>query len=1066
MSSGKGKKIAAFLLCFLMVWNLSFGMTAQASEGAVIHIASREDWEQFAKDCKLDSWSVGKQVVLDTDLDLSAEFHPIPIFSGTFDGDGHTIHVGSYLSDASDMGVFRYLESGASISRLTVTGTWQPSGRQEHIGGIVGNNRGTIEYCMFNGVVDGQNQVGGIAGVNETGGMIRNCIVRGEIRGEHDTGGVAGQNLGTIQRCTNESSVNTDGETVAPTLEELDLTQINQTENISAYTDTGGIAGFSSGLIQGCENIGKIGYPHVGYNVGGIAGRQSGYLHDCENKGAVYGRKDVGGIVGQMEPYMILRFSKDDLERLSDGFSALQDIMDGMLDHVEGTMDGVSEHMDSIAALTDEARGTTEDLVQRTEDYVDDAIEEVNDLGQRVDRFLADLENILGEGEAVADDITEAVDQLHRSVSRLQDAADAGQDAVDHVDDGISTLDRAAQNYKDAWQNVSWSVQDVMGSVGNEGAMAEALAELQVSVDSLADAGDGLKRAAQNTKNEMEDAWDSGEDVVTDLESALSRLERSVEQLQDIQGGLSDIVTDFRWAIRDFREDGAVEFPVPDAGYKEQIDNLMEQTGSMFDEMEDMTEQLDGDGDAILSDLRAMNQQMREMMDIIRDMYDKLLNDGEEDWYEDISEENSTSTEGVVEQCRNYGVVEGDVDTGGICGAIAVEYDFDPEGDLTREGNTSLERSYLTKAVLREAVNYGSVTGRKDYVGGIVGYMKLGSLYHCEAYGKIVSENGDYIGGIAGSSESVIRDSAAKVSLEGDAYVGGIVGSGMDIYRCCAMPEIQETGEAAGAIAGKAEGDVVENYFLEGDWGGVDDISYVGKAEPMAYADFIALERLPERFRFCYLIFMSNGAVIEEVAYEYGARTDSKSIPEVPYQAGYTGEWEELPETVMFDRVLEAVYTQRSSSIASKQTRADGVRAIILAEGSFATDDSISLERISEAEAAYTGWGIYAEGWRLRLPDDGNTVHTMRYCKPEESGWLRLYQMTGDGAELLDTEPDGQYVCFQAVGSDVAFYAVRIPYGYVIVPICAAAAAGLGILLFCKRKKLKKFVIHKHPEEE
>ena len=155
---------------------------------------------------------------------------------------------------------------------------------------------------MFNGVVDGKNNIGGIAGINENTGVITGCTVRGEIHGEHYTGGVAGQNLGSIIRCTNESSVNTDGAEIAPTLDDIDVTHINNTENLSVYTDTGGITGFFSGVLQGCQNKGEIGYPHVGYNVGGIAGRQSGYLHDCANRGAGYGGQDVGGGGGRRGP--------------------------------------------------------------------------------------------------------------------------------------------------------------------------------------------------------------------------------------------------------------------------------------------------------------------------------------------------------------------------------------------------------------------------------------------------------------------------------------------------------------------------------------------------------------------------------------------------------------------------------------------------------------------------------------------------------------------------------------------------------------------------------------------
>lgn len=59
---------------------------------------------------------------------------------------------------------------------------------------------------------------------------------------------------------------------------------------------SGGITGFSTGVLQSCKNTGPVGYEHVGYNVGGIAGRQSGYLNGCTNQGVILGRKDVGGL--------------------------------------------------------------------------------------------------------------------------------------------------------------------------------------------------------------------------------------------------------------------------------------------------------------------------------------------------------------------------------------------------------------------------------------------------------------------------------------------------------------------------------------------------------------------------------------------------------------------------------------------------------------------------------------------------------------------------------------------------------------------------------------------------
>ena len=54
----------------------------------------------------------------------------------------------------------------------------------------------------------------------------------------------------------------------------------------------------------------------MGYNVGGIAGTQTGYLYKCENFAQVYGRKEVGGIVGQMEPTTFIEYTEDTMQIL------------------------------------------------------------------------------------------------------------------------------------------------------------------------------------------------------------------------------------------------------------------------------------------------------------------------------------------------------------------------------------------------------------------------------------------------------------------------------------------------------------------------------------------------------------------------------------------------------------------------------------------------------------------------------------------------------------------------------------------------------------------------------
>ena len=309
------KRVIAFLTALVTL--LCIPMAAFADDVAddkTVHITCAEDLKKLANSCILDSYSQGLTVVLDNDVSLSNEpFSPIPIFSGKFDGKGHTISGFILGTDGSHQGFIRYIEKEGSVVNLTLKGSCRPEASRSQIGGIAGVNDGTIRNCTFEGEVSGLNYVGGIAGVNN--GSISLCVSKGKIGGKRFTGGITGYCAkgAEIIGCTNQARVNTeiteggidvDKLNISNALETLNLVSI-QDENVVA--DTGGIVGCSQGTVQACRNEEKVGYPHYGYNVGGIAGRQSGYLYDCENNAQVFGRNDVAGIVGQMEPYLLLK---------------------------------------------------------------------------------------------------------------------------------------------------------------------------------------------------------------------------------------------------------------------------------------------------------------------------------------------------------------------------------------------------------------------------------------------------------------------------------------------------------------------------------------------------------------------------------------------------------------------------------------------------------------------------------------------------------------------------------------------------------------------------------------
>ncbi len=78
-------------------------------------------------------------------------------------------------------------------------------------GGIVGKNEGTVRGCVskVEAKVDGGN-VGGVVGLNE--GTVEDCYAEGSVKGDEDIGGVCGDNndKGRIQRCYAKVSVKGD----------------------------------------------------------------------------------------------------------------------------------------------------------------------------------------------------------------------------------------------------------------------------------------------------------------------------------------------------------------------------------------------------------------------------------------------------------------------------------------------------------------------------------------------------------------------------------------------------------------------------------------------------------------------------------------------------------------------------------------------------------------------------------------------------------------------------------------------------------------------------------------
>ena len=339
------------------------------AEAETISIATAEDLLALAESCTLDAWSREKLVVLEADLDLTElTFSPIATFGGTFDGQGHTIR-GLAITDAlSPAGLICTLQPTGRVENLHIEGSVAPAGDPVSTGGLVGENYGTIENCSFTGTVSGGWATGGLVGENKASGVLRGCRTGGTVDGENRTGGLAGCNLGVIEDCENAAYVNI--ESVDPGIDlsdldltfSLDLTKLSELSTANIATDTGGIAGYNAGTLSACRNTTAIGYPHIGYNVGGVAGRSCGQLISCVNTGAISGRKDVGGVVGQVEPYIEMQLDEKSTAKLQKQLDELSTLVDQAASDAQGGAGGVSSRINALSGYVDTAVAEAENV--------------------------------------------------------------------------------------------------------------------------------------------------------------------------------------------------------------------------------------------------------------------------------------------------------------------------------------------------------------------------------------------------------------------------------------------------------------------------------------------------------------------------------------------------------------------------------------------------------------------------------------------------------------------------------------------------------------------------------
>ncbi|MCR5033373.1 MAG: hypothetical protein K6A92_11010, partial [Lachnospiraceae bacterium] len=718
------RQVVWLLLCAMLLTGFASAcpggtLKAQAEEAEekkeTLYLFTVEDLMALADLCHEDSYSRGMRVVLMNDLDLSGrDFTGIPIFNGTFQGQGYTVSGYSYPGDGYVTGFFRYVGEDGVVQNLKLDAGIVAGEKDRCTGALAGINQGRIMDCSVLGSVSGYQETGAICGINQESGIILRCRNKGRVIGYYYTGGIAGKNFGMISRCTNEGYINDsikwiqeDDEMNSDLMSSL-TGDVKETISLQSGVDTGGICGYSDGTLSYCTNNGVVGYAHAGYNIGGIVGRQSGFSTKCSNKGKVYGKKDVGGICGQLEPYIEVdpgRSMKSSAEKLNAQIDrAIADAQDASAE--------VRKQLTAMQAYTQSVLDTTSAMTDQASSYVEDATDKINETAGKVEKVvqtISENDPSTEEGqkklEKEADD---ALDKLEKK---------AEEDTKKAVEEGKKAEQEAEKEAKEAEEKAKKAAAD------KEGTKKQAE---KTATEYIKKADQAWKDNADKLKGDLQSASDTMAQMNTTANTYSEKLDKDITAIQDQVDNMNQMVTDL---VQGVAEEG-LEYVFADIS-EDAVDYTSR--GILYDCANKGTVQGDSNGGGIVGSMDIDRENLENNVAITF-----RLQAGE-----------SYTLSVIAADCTNDGFVSGRSDNiGGIAG-------------------------YMRFGLLERCYGYGLVESSGANVGGLSGYSRA-----CIKDGYVLCSlrGTTNVGGVCGYGKTIRECISMPVFLQEDGTCGAIAG--------------------------------------------------------------------------------------------------------------------------------------------------------------------------------------------------------------------------------------------------------------------------------------------------
>ncbi|MDE5892851.1 MAG: hypothetical protein K2H45_08020, partial [Acetatifactor sp.] len=604
------------------------------------------------------------------------------------------------------------------------------------VGILAGRNYGSIVNCQVSGALEGDEEVGGIAGVNEESGVIRSCTANVTVVGNRRSGGIAGSNHGTLNNCANSGNINIYTNDMIYDLEDFTVENLEEASSgsrLDAHMDSGGIAGFSDGKIYYCTNTGTVGYAHVGYNTGGIVGRlHQGYIQNCTNTGHVLGRKDVGGITGQMEPFMEVEYIDGKLDELDRELDIFLDMLEVSHDHLNSYGDQTIAITRQLNANLRNVSISATNLLNITNDLWHVYNQELSGISSDFDRLSDELKGINDREKEEEKKQEAAGDGTGNSEQAGAEKQESGQpEAVGQENGQPETVSQENDQPKAENQGngqTGTGDQDKTGTERNDPSREELADRLENWRDDL----DSVSGGDHSDWNIPEN-WDKPEDWTrpSDWEHP--------GYAQEYRNALSNFADSTSNRLHKITDTTSQQ----NASVSHNLEVFNLELKAAMDRLTELTDTLDAAQGVMNADMDALVAQARKLRRLISGIRDDLFSyegitvndtsdeaasesientgaiDPEFQQENELLQEGGTVTEkwydtasfqqGKITLCLNRGLIEADTNVGGIVGQIAIEHDLDPEDDIHLTGPESLSIQESIKAVVRESRNEGQI---------------------------------------------------------------------------------------------------------------------------------------------------------------------------------------------------------------------------------------------------------------------------------------------------------------------------------------------------------------------